>query len=114
MPKRDSADVVEKFIAEVEWRFAKTMPQWPHWYVMKKWNPGRESEFVELVRLIFEKGRDEKWGVGTPHERTVRYFYDGGYKYWVMDPTIDETDLINRARLDGKVTGRVLTCELAR
>jgi len=28
--------------------------------------------------------------------------YAGDYKYWVMDPTIEATDLINRARLDAK------------
>jgi len=97
-----STDAVEKFIAEVRWRYAKTMPQWPHWYVMKQWNPGREPEFMELVRRIFEEGRDEQWGVGTAHERTVRYYFLGDYRYWVMDATIAETDLINRARLDGK------------
>lgn len=101
MTEPQFADAVEQFIAEVKWRFAKTMPQWPHWYVMEEWNSDREPEFRELVRRIFEEGRDEQWGVGK-WERTVRYYYAGGYKYWVMDPTIDETDLINRARIDGK------------
>ena len=69
MQQTGSTDPVVKFIAEVRWRFAKTMPQWPHWYVMKYWNPGREPEFIELVRRIFEEGRDEQWGVGTAHIR---------------------------------------------
>ena len=94
----ENTDAVEKFIAEVEWRFAKTMPQWPHWYVMKDWNPGREGEFMELVRRIFGEGRDEQWGAGK-WERTVRYYFAGDFKYWVMDPTIEATDLINRARI---------------
>ena len=94
-------DPVAAFVSEVTWRFAKTMPLWPHWYVMEQWNPDREAEFAELVRRIFEEGRDEEWGSGT-YRRTVRYYYLDGYKYWAMDPTIDETDLVNRARLDGK------------
>jgi hypothetical protein len=97
-----SADPVERFVAEVKWRFAKTMPTCPHWYVMKQWNPGRGADFMELVRRIFDEGRDEQWAVGTPSERTVRYYYSGKYKYRVMDPTIEATDLINRARIDGK------------
>ena len=101
MTQPKSADAVEKFIAEVKWRFAKTMAKWPHWYVMEDWNPDRETEFRELVRRIFEEGREEQWGVGK-WERTVRYYYSGAYKYWVMDATIEETDLINRARIDGK------------
>jgi hypothetical protein len=93
---------VNEFIDAVEWRFAKTMPRWPHWYVVKDWYPDRESEFIELVRRIFEEGQDELFAVGLPYERTVRYLYAGDYKYWVMDPTVEETTLINRARVDGK------------
>lgn len=96
-----SPDPVETFIAEVNWRFAKTMPQWPHWYVMEPWNPGREAEFRELVRRVFEEGQDEPWGQ-RPHRRIVRYYRLGEWKYWVMDPSIEDTDLINRARIDGK------------
>ena len=77
------------------------MTQWPHWYVMRDWNPDREPEFSELVRRIFEDGRDEQWGVGE-RKRTVRYYYAGDYKYWVMDASIEETDLINCARIDEK------------
>jgi hypothetical protein len=72
-----------------------------HWYVMKPSNPGRESGFMELIRRVFEDGVDEQWGSGS-YEKTVRYYRPGGYKYWVMDPTIEETDLVNQARLDGK------------
>jgi hypothetical protein len=101
MPHEPSVDPVERFVSEVRWQFAKTMPRWPHWYVMEQWNSGREAQFTELVRRIFEKGVDEQWGVGE-YERTVRYYRLGEYKYWIMDPTIEETDLVNRARLDGK------------
>ena len=96
------SESVGKFIAEARWHFARTMAQWPHWYVIKHWSADREAEFMELVRLVFVEGRDEQWAGGTLHERTVRYLYAGGYKYWVMDSTVDETDLINRARLDGR------------
>ena len=92
---------VLRFIAEARWLFAQTMPEWPHWYVLKRWHPQREAEFMELVRLIFETGRDQVWQPGTPRERTTRYLNVGEFKYWVMDPTIDTSDLINRARLDG-------------
>jgi hypothetical protein len=97
-----SGDSIERFVGEVAWRFAKTMPLWPHWYVMKAWNPGREADFTELVRRIFENGRDERWGEGKSYARTVRYYHLGEYKYWVMDATPEATTLINRARIDGK------------
>jgi hypothetical protein len=25
----------KNFIASLEWRFAKMMPQWPHWYIIR-------------------------------------------------------------------------------
>jgi hypothetical protein len=96
-----SSDAVDRFVRVVDWRFARTMPQWPHWYVMKEWNPGRETEFMELVRRIFQEGRDEPWGEGRAR-RVVRYYYLGDHKYWAMDGSIEETDLVNRARADGK------------
>ena len=34
------------------------------------------------------------------HRRIVRCYSVGNYKNGVMDATIEETDLINRARLD--------------
>lgn len=109
----DRVDPVEAFVREVEWRFARTMPQWPHWYVMKPWNPGREEEFMELVRRVFEEGRDEPWGDGSAR-RIVRYYYLGDHKYWVMDPSIDETDLVNRARVDGTGPGGQVMAALDR
>jgi hypothetical protein len=92
-------DPIERFVREIEWRSTKTAPQWPHWHVLKSWNPERESEFVELVRRIFEEGRDDYWGTGDSR-KLVRSYRLGAHKYWVTNPTIEATDLINRARIE--------------
>lgn len=93
-------EVIRKFISEVEWRFAKTMPDAPHWYTVLKWNPDKSEGFFSLAKAIFERGDKETWvsPSGTSHRR--RYFHLDGNKYWSMDPSIDETDLINRAFID--------------
>lgn len=40
------------YIAQVYWRFAKTMPQWPHEYTVRNWRPDLEAEFFAFVELI--------------------------------------------------------------
>jgi hypothetical protein len=79
-------------IARNKWTFAKTMPQIPHEYTLRKnWNS--EKEFVALVLYIREVGRQEKFG-----RTTYTYLYLDGYKYWTMGAHIDITTLINRAK----------------
>jgi hypothetical protein len=63
--------------------------------------PGPRARIQGARQPHFEEGRDEQWGAGK-WQRTVRYYYARDYEYWVMDHTIEETDLINRARIDRK------------
>jgi hypothetical protein len=87
---------IKAFIGSVEWRFAKTMPDAPHWYTMLKWNPDKSEGFFILAKAIFERGIEETWvsTSGTSYRR--KYFHLDGYKYWSMDASIGKTDLINR------------------
>src|SRR6188472_2649090 len=73
-----------------DYRFAKTMPKWPHWYTLRKtW--GSEDEFVWCVVQIREHGFTEKFA-----GRDFRAFALNGWKYWTMGDTLDGTILINR------------------
>ncbi len=85
---------IETFVKSVRWKFAKTMPFMPHWYirlpVME--TPEHIEMFKELTKAIFEQGTDKQVG-----KRIYRYLEIGEYKYWSMDPSIELTDLINRA-----------------
>lgn len=51
----------EKYIDEVRWQFAKTMPQWPHWYTVRAWRPDLEAEFEAFSRLIRRRGVVAPW-----------------------------------------------------
>lgn len=77
----------KEFIKNSTWIFAKTMPQWPHWYVLGRTNVGG---FNALMNLISEHGYEEKWG-----RRTDKYLVIDGWKYWGFDLP---TPLINRAK----------------
>jgi hypothetical protein len=108
MKKPSDSDMAEirDYIGTVEWRFAKTMPLCPHFYNVLSWNPEKRAGFFKLVSVIFNHGYKEEWpppsvkgNIISCKKRIVTYFDVDDYKYWVMDPTIGETDLINRAMI---------------
>jgi hypothetical protein len=71
-------------------RFAKTMPQWPHWYVVRA--PENEEIYVALFNAIREHGYDQKF-----RGRPQRYLELGdGYKYWAMTTFLPASRVINR------------------
>jgi len=86
------------YIARVSWRFAKTMPQWPHEYTVRAWRPELEGEFVAFVALIRRDGTVKPWPKDTPHPRYHHtYLHIDGWQYWTMGAPINETTVINRA-----------------
>ena len=81
------------FINAHEWNFAKSMPFIPHWYVVLK-NCRDWDEFFSACQLIRDFGAPRKFG-----KRTFIYFDLDGYSYWTMDELIEDTTIINRARI---------------
>jgi hypothetical protein len=82
-----------EFLAAQEWTSARTMPQWPHEYVMARksadtWMALRVIEFIRAT------GERRRW-----HSEWFWYWAPEGseYEYWAMNP--GET-VINRRRLD--------------
>lgn len=106
-PSDSDMSEIRAFISSVKWRFAKTMAWCPHFYNVLAWNPEKRDGFFKLVSAIFNYGYKREWP--SPSElksfkkpctvRMVTYFDVDGYKYWVMDPTIEKVDLINRAEI---------------
>jgi hypothetical protein len=91
---QDEFDRVVGWLESVPFQFAKTMPQTPHFYTLrKKW--ANEANFVETVLFIRKYGYK-----GTYGKTTYTYFNIGPYKYWTMGDAIGNTILINRAELD--------------
>jgi hypothetical protein len=91
------------YIATVRWKFAKTMPDWPHEYTIKEWRPELASEFEAFCQLIKDEGFVEPWP--PPPARPIyhnHYLVIGEWKYWAMgthgdqDP-VEELTVINRA-----------------
>lgn len=74
-----------RFINSQDWRFSRTMPQWPHWYIIRG-EGNRREDFDRLATLIKREGAGDTWG-----RQTRRYLRIGKHKYWVLG------DIINRA-----------------
>lgn len=85
------------FISRNNWTFAKTYAAFcPHEYVVMKRLPGDEWPlFPEIARFVRENGFVAEYGGLGPNW----YYIVDDYYYWTMDKDIEDTDLINRAKL---------------
>ncbi len=91
-------DRVKQNLLSADYRFAKTMPENPHWYTLRKtWD--QDAAFCEAVQFIRDHGYIERYK-GRPYTM----FNLNGYKYWTMGAPINNkngepcTILINRAK----------------
>ncbi len=82
---------LREFIDSAKWTFAKTMPEWPHEYIVRE--RVDEDFFVRLVRHIREHGYGGKF-----YQKSITYYDDRGMTYWTMGAPLDETIIVNRCK----------------
>jgi hypothetical protein len=88
------------YICEVRWRFAKTMPQWPHEYTVREWRPELDERFAAFATLIRAEGVVKPWPADSPNPRYHHpYLAIDGWDHWTMGYPIEETTVINRTLL---------------
>ena len=92
---------LRKFVSEVKWTYAKTMPKWPHEYIVRE--RVDEDLFVRLVRHIRANGYEGKF-----YRMSLTYFDEGGMVYWTMGAPLEETTIINRCRKEDTYESRLL------
>jgi hypothetical protein len=81
-------------INSLSFRFARTMPEIPHEYVIR--SPDNEAGYVALFTAIMGDGVYESW---AGHDK--RYLYPGdGWKYWAMTTELQESRVINRMKIE--------------
>jgi hypothetical protein len=102
-----SVDDARAYIAKVRWTFAKTVPEFPHWYTIKAHRPDLDATFDAFADLIREAGverlwpSDDWWAANQPRRawpwQRSRYHYllVDGFEYWV-----GPVGLINRGEPD--------------
>lgn len=82
------------FVEANAWTYAKTMPQCPHEYVVRK-NIQKDEDFCRFVMTIRRNGYDERY-----YSKTHRYLEHGSFKYWTMGDWLATTIIINRTQID--------------
>jgi hypothetical protein len=79
---------VRHYIASVEWQFAKTMAEIPHWYTVRGWRSELFEQFDGFVAFIEKYGYTKEF-----YGKEYKYYEIDGLKYWAME------DIINRAEI---------------
>jgi len=93
-------DTLREFIDSSQWTFAKTMPEWPHEYIVR--DRVDSVLFDALVRHIRQQGFE-----GHFYQRVLTYFAEDGLLYWTMGGPIEETIIINRCKEEGAYENRL-------
>ena len=88
MPYED-LQFIGNLIEKSRWIFAKTMPQNPHYYMLRK--ESDDSEFVRFVEIIRKYGYRNKYEGYWYTQLNVNNWF-----YWTMGARVDITILINR------------------
>ena len=93
--KLEQDDVAAALTAH-HWKFARTMPKYPHWYTLRRhWTATAGIPVENVVQFLCDDGHDDYFG-----ETKRKYWSHGDFKYWTMGWPSAETILINRAVLD--------------
>ena len=88
------------FIESAQWTFAKTMPEWPHEYLLR--DRVDRALFEALVCHIRHHGIEQRF-----YQRVLTYFAEDGLLYWTMGEPIEETIIINRCKEEGSYENRL-------
>ena len=88
---------MEEFVNSFDWIFAKTYAKKaPHEYIVKTNISDSDllRKFDEVVTYIREVGFDAYY-----FKRRGKYYILGDYYYWTMGAPVNETTILNRAKL---------------
>jgi hypothetical protein len=92
--------ILREFISSSKWTYAKTMPEWPHEYLVR--DRVDRVLFEALARHIRQHGIEQRF-----YQRVLTYFAEDGLLYWTMGEPIEETIIINRCKEEGSYENRL-------
>jgi hypothetical protein len=97
-PSPDESAWARDFIARRKWREATTYRETaPHEYTVREWEVGEPAnrDFDQFTTFIRRFGYADFF-----HRLRHLYWVVGEFKYWTMGWPVEETTVINRARVD--------------
>ena len=90
---------LRSFVNNERWTYAKTMPEWPHEYLVRgRVDPGLFERTVTHIRANGYEGRF--------YQKTITYYEEAGLVYWTMGAPLEETVIINRCRKEDTFESR--------
>lgn len=95
--KQEDIKKLREMISRCDWTFAKTMPWCPHEYIVRGKCPLSEEEFLYFIGMQRGYGKVERWG-----KYITPYLYIDDYKYWTMGAPVEDTIVMNRAKVESK------------
>ena len=87
------------FVASELWTYAKTMPDWPHEYIVRE--RVDQDLFERTVIHIRANGY-----LGHFYRKEITYYEEDGIVYWTMGSPLKETTIINRCRQEDSFESR--------
>ena len=108
-----SYDAVAAILESKPYRFARTMPECPHWYTLwKLWTAdGTEDAWTDELDRLWGRAVGYIRMHGVPEQYVAprgstwwgTYLYANDWKYWTMGRPVENTILINRTNqeIDG-------------
>jgi hypothetical protein len=99
-PPNVLSEVLREFIKFTHWTYAKTMPKWPHEYIVRE--RVDEQLFIDLVAHIRAYGYTGKF-----YKKEIVYFEEDGLIYWTMGAPIEQTTIINRCKKENSYEYRL-------
>lgn len=97
------SDDLRRFIGAERWKFAATLPDWPHEYLVRDRVDRRL--FERVVRHIHSNGYE-----GRFYEREIRYYEEEALVYWTIGAPVEQTVIINRCRKEESQQARWASC----
>ena len=97
-------ETIKHFIDNSYWKFAKSMPQWPHEYVVR--STLNEKDFLEFVQFIRSNGYSKRF-----NNRVYIYYDYNGHSYWTMGSPLEKTIIINRCKIVEDVNKKEIIIE---
>jgi len=91
-----TCEQVFKALEDHAWRFAKTMPQWPHEYVIRQ-NWKSDIPWENVVQHMRVHGKAGYFSPSGKRRTPQIYYVFGGYVFWSMGYALNVTTVINRA-----------------
>lgn len=78
-------DKVKQLFESVEWKYARSMPKNPHWYIVRWDRPEMDELFIEVARYIRDNGYQSNF-----YRKKLTYLNYGPWKLWTMGSPIHD------------------------